>query len=373
LRPANAIMKRMREGTGITFGKMIQCMILANISTLPGIRIEICNRSSSTDSPSTLPASTVSLNTYLFFSTKNIIESPTAGFSIVSPCTGTAAPSICSNACFFTCNAPCDKYGGPGFECDLHRVLFNFDAFFVAPMLATRASPDQVERERNVFAEPVAANNSASPRPELEAMNPYVSPEPILVATETESPYLPNNPTVMRCHQSHFSLAHTEKCSYRSIELDNGTKVLLGSNPSATIMVASVDVSTGSYSDPQEYPVIAHLYEHVLSPSNATLPKKDEHETFLASACFNASEGNSSDDGGACTQYYLTECTLGTDCTDCGPRPNASVIVGTELTCNFDKGPLSLLSSSGPPTCLLLAVRCSMRPRRWQATSWRIS
>jgi len=43
------------------------------------------------------------------------------------------------------------------------------------------------------------------------------------------------------------------------------------------------------------------LYEHMLSPSNATLPEKDEHETFLASACFNASEGNSSDDGGACT------------------------------------------------------------------------
>jgi len=530
----------MREGTGITFGNMIQFMILANISTHPGIRIEICPQSSSTDSPSTLQESTVSLNTYLFFSTKNIIESPTAGFSIVSPCPGTAAPSICSNACFFTCNAPCDKYSGPGCECDLHRVLFNFDAFFVAPMLATRASSDQVERERNVFAEAVAANNSASPRPELEAMNPYVSPESNLVATETESPYLRYNPTVtMCCHQSHFSLAHTEKCSYRSIELDNGTKVLLGSNPSATIMVASVDVSTGNYSDPQEYPVIAHLYEHMLSPSNATLPEKDEHETFLASAgddsnasmdkihtdfffevvssyvepalerlaaffiaptfatrassldqvdrkfnvfakrvtntsavtntsvlpspeldamnpdlspepnlvatetdspylphlpynptvkrryednvslahtdkclyidlgigmkellssnpsatvivasfdvstgnysglqeypaiahlyehmlspsnatlpekdehetflasaCFNASEGNHSDDGGACTQYYLTECTLGTDCTDYGARPNASVIVGTELTCNVDKGPESLV------------------------------
>eukprot|EP00900_Chrysochromulina_parva_P017016 jgi/Chrpa1/25315/Chrysochromulina_OHIO_Genome00010662-RA len=534
-------MMRMREGTGITFGNnMIQFMILANISTHPGIRIEICPQSSSTDSQSTLQESTVSLNTYLFFSTKNIIESPTAGFSIVSPCPGTAAPSICSNACFFTCNAPCDKYSGPGCECDLHRVLFNFDAFFVAPMLATRASSDQVERERNVFAEAVAANNSASPRPELEAMNPYVSPESNLVATETESPYLRYNPTVtMCCHQSNFSLAHTEKCSYRSIELDNGTKVLLGSNPSATIMVASFDgstgnysdpqeypaiahlyehvlspsnatlpekdehetflasavddsnasmdkihtdfffevvssyvepalerlaalfiaptfakrassldqvdrkinvfakrvtntsavtntsvlpspeldamnpdlspepnlvatetdspylphlpynptvkmryednvslahtdkclyidlgigmkdllssnpsatvivasfdVSTGNYSDPQEYPAIAHLYEHMLSPSNATLPEKDEHETFLASACVNASEGNHSDDGGACTQYYLTECTLGTDCTDCGPRPNASVIVGTELTCNVDKGPESLV------------------------------
>ena len=385
-------MMSMREGTGITFGNMIQFMILANISTHPGIRIEICPQS--TDTPSTLPESTVSLKTYLFFTSKNIIEGPTAGFSIVSPCTGTAAPSVCSNACFFTCNAPCDKYVGPSCECDLHRVLFNFDAFFVAPMLATRASSDQVERERNVFAEPVAANNSASPRPELEAMNPDVSPEPNLVATETESPYLPYNPTVTRCHQSHFSLAHMEKRSYRPIELDNGMKVLLGSNPSATIMVASVDVSTGSYSDPQEYPVIAQLYEHMLSPSNATLPEKDEkdeYETFLASAGddSNASMDNihtdfffevvssyvepalkrladifiapefvtraSSLDQVNRERNVLAEPVANTSASQ---SPDASMTVGTKLTCNLNDGPTSLVFiwavDSPPPSSPLL-------------------
>ena len=46
---------------------------------------------------SVLPASTTSLNEYLFFSSNNIIEGPTAGFQIVSPCTGTAPTFINAN------------------------------------------------------------------------------------------------------------------------------------------------------------------------------------------------------------------------------------------------------------------------------------
>ena len=150
-RVGNATM-RMREGTGRKFGNMI----LANVSTHPCIRIENCTQSS-TDTPSTLPASTVSLSMYLFFTSKNIIESPTAGFSIESPSTGTA-PSICSNACFHT-----------GCECHLHRSLFMIDAFSIAPTFATRASSDQVECERNVFAEPVA-NTCASQSPDASTV-----------------------------------------------------------------------------------------------------------------------------------------------------------------------------------------------------------
>ena len=266
---------RMREGSGRKFGNVI----LANVSTHPCICIENCTQSS-TDTPSALPASTVSLNMYLFFTSKNIIESPTAGFSIVSPSTDTA-PSICSNACFYTSNAARDN-GAPGCECDLHRALFIFDAFSTAPTFATRASSDQVECKLNVFAEHTSAS---PPSPELDALNPYMSPEPKLMATEPDSPYMPYNPAVTRRHQGSFSLAHTEKRSYMPIELDNSMKVLLGSNPSATIMVASVDVSTGSYSDPKGYPAIAHLDEDMLFISNATLPEEDDDKTFLTSAC----------------------------------------------------------------------------------------
>ncbi|KOO35225.1 lipoprotein, partial [Chrysochromulina tobinii] len=88
-RPGNAMM-RLREGTGGKFGNLI----LANVATHPGIRIDTCIATGGTDTPpsivSVLPAASASLDTYLFFSSNNIIEGPTAGFQVVSPCTGTA-------------------------------------------------------------------------------------------------------------------------------------------------------------------------------------------------------------------------------------------------------------------------------------------
>ncbi|KOO53386.1 lipoprotein, partial [Chrysochromulina tobinii] len=78
----------LREGTGGKFGNLI----LANVATHPGIRIDTCTNASSAAPSivSVLPASSASLNDYLFFSSNNIIEGPTAGFQVVSPCTGTA-------------------------------------------------------------------------------------------------------------------------------------------------------------------------------------------------------------------------------------------------------------------------------------------
>ena len=82
-RPGNAMM-RLREGTGGNFGNLI----LANVATHPGIRSDTCIATGDTDTPpsivSVLPASSVSLDTYLFFSSNNIIEGPTAGFNIAS-------------------------------------------------------------------------------------------------------------------------------------------------------------------------------------------------------------------------------------------------------------------------------------------------
>ena len=77
----------------------------------------------------------------------------------------------------------------------------------------------------------------------------------------------------------------TDKRMNWYMDLDNGKKVLLGSNSSATMTVASVDVlSLGSYSDPKEHSVIAKWYEHFLFLLNATLPEEGEYETPLTSA-----------------------------------------------------------------------------------------
>ena len=141
-------------------------------------------------------------------------------------------------------------------------------AFFIAPKFATRTSSDQVDRERNALAERVT-NTSVLPNTSLlDAMNPDVSSGPNLLTTEPDSPYVAYNSTVTMPYQGDDSLALADKLSYRyidlDIELDTGMKD--GSNPSATMVVASVDVLTGSYLDPKEDSVFAHLYEHNALP-----------------------------------------------------------------------------------------------------------
>ncbi|KOO36616.1 lipoprotein, partial [Chrysochromulina tobinii] len=93
-------------GTGGKFGNLI----LANVATHPGIRIDTCSNigvgisSGGGEAPSivsVLPASSASLNTYLFFSSNNIIQSPTAGFQISSPCTGTAPAFVNTDPLIF--------------------------------------------------------------------------------------------------------------------------------------------------------------------------------------------------------------------------------------------------------------------------------
>jgi hypothetical protein len=99
-RPLNNAMMRMREATGGKFGNLI----LANVATQPGIRIDTCTNPAAGAIPDTppsilsvLPAASVSLGTYLFFSSNNIIQSPAVGFQIVAPCTGTAPTFVNTN------------------------------------------------------------------------------------------------------------------------------------------------------------------------------------------------------------------------------------------------------------------------------------
>eukprot|EP00900_Chrysochromulina_parva_P004464 jgi/Chrpa1/14018/Chrysochromulina_OHIO_Genome00000092-RA len=246
---------RMREGTGRKFGNMI----LANVSTHPCIRIENCTHSS-TDTPSTLPASAVSLNTYLFFTSKNIIESPTTGFSIVSPSTGTA-PSICSNSCFYT-----------GCECHLHRSLFMFDAFSIAPTFATRASSDQVECERNVFAEPVA-NTCTSQSPDAS--------------------------TVV------------------------GTKLTCNLNDGPVSLVFIRAAYSPPLSSPPSPPHSPPHSPSSSSPSPSPLPPPSPPLHSPAMVCMNncliAGGSSCSDDGGD-PDSEAAECAIVPDCVGCGPR-----------------------------------------------------
>ena len=62
---------------------------------------------------------------------------------------------------------------------------------------------------------------------------------------------------------------------YRFVQLTNDLKVLLISDPEADKSAASLSVFRGNYSDPEEYPGLAHFLEHMLFIGTEKYPEPD--------------------------------------------------------------------------------------------------
>src|SRR5690606_22299624 len=60
---------------------------------------------------------------------------------------------------------------------------------------------------------------------------------------------------------------------YRYLQLDNGLKVVLVSDPASDIAAASMDVFAGSGDDPVERQGLAHFLEHMLFLGTARYPQ----------------------------------------------------------------------------------------------------
>ncbi len=65
------------------------------------------------------------------------------------------------------------------------------------------------------------------------------------------------------------------------IELDNGLKAYLISDPQAVKSAAAMAVMTGYWDDPEEYPGMAHLTEHLLFSGSKAYPKEQEYHSFI--------------------------------------------------------------------------------------------
>jgi hypothetical protein len=134
-RPGNAMM-RLREGTGGKFGNLI----LAKVAMHPGICIDTCSSggSAAPSIVSVLPPESASLDMYLFFSSNNIIQSPTAGFQIVSSCTGSAPTFVNTNPLNSggtfteTSTSPIDPRACGSAACSNVDPVPNGDVFFSA-------------------------------------------------------------------------------------------------------------------------------------------------------------------------------------------------------------------------------------------------
>jgi insulysin len=73
----------------------------------------------------------------------------------------------------------------------------------------------------------------------------------------------------------------TEHRAFRYLELDNGLKVLLISDPTADKAAASLDVNVGSRQDPENYQGLAHFLEHMLFLGTEKYPEAGEYQAFI--------------------------------------------------------------------------------------------
>ncbi|MEJ2045005.1 MAG: insulinase family protein [Reinekea sp.] len=108
---------------------------------------------------------------------------------------------------------------------------------------------------------------------------------PLLAASEQANP-------------SNIEVSANEDRIFKSIELKNGIKALLVSDADSDKAAAAINVFTGSWSDPDDIPGMAHYLEHMLFLGTEKFPDVDDYHTFI--------EQN----GGRNNAYTSTENTL---------------------------------------------------------------
>uniref|UniRef100_F1KTK3 Insulin-degrading enzyme n=1 Tax=Ascaris suum TaxID=6253 RepID=F1KTK3_ASCSU len=74
-----------------------------------------------------------------------------------------------------------------------------------------------------------------------------------------------------------------DKREYRGLELKNGLRVLLISDPKADKSAASMDVNVGHLMDPWELPGLAHFCEHMLFLGTNKYPSENEYSRYISS------------------------------------------------------------------------------------------
>ncbi|XP_044152189.1 insulin-degrading enzyme isoform X2 [Bufo gargarizans] len=92
-----------------------------------------------------------------------------------------------------------------------------------------------------------------------------------------------------------------DKREYRGVELVNGIKAVLISDPTTDKSSAALDVYIGSLSDPDNIPGLAHFCEHMLFLGTKKYPKENEYSQFLSEHAGSSNAFTS----GEHTNYYF--------------------------------------------------------------------
>lgn len=88
---------------------------------------------------------------------------------------------------------------------------------------------------------------------------------------------------------------------YRGLQLANGLKVLLVSDPATDKAAASLTVGVGHMSDPDHLPGLAHFCEHMLFLGTRKYPNENAYSTFLAEHGGHSNASTYADN----TKYYF--------------------------------------------------------------------
>ncbi|GFO42674.1 insulin-degrading enzyme [Plakobranchus ocellatus] len=89
-------------------------------------------------------------------------------------------------------------------------------------------------------------------------------------------------PVVKIYEDCHFIKSAADSRQYRGIQLENGLKILLVSDPETDKASAAMDVHIGHLKDPRDLPGLAHFCEHMLFLGTEKYPEENEYNKFLS-------------------------------------------------------------------------------------------
>eukprot|EP00924_Labyrinthula_sp_SR-Ha-C_P006876 augustus_masked-scaffold_8-processed-gene-3.15-mRNA-1 protein AED:0.36 eAED:0.36 QI:0/-1/0/1/-1/1/1/0/1096 len=105
----------------------------------------------------------------------------------------------------------------------------------------------------------------------------------------------------------------TDERDYRYVVLENKLRVMLVRDKHAEISAASLAVNVGSFSDPPDFPGLAHFLEHMLFMGTSKYPDEAEYEEFLTS---HAGSSNAWTDDEITNYYFDVENSFFFDALD---------------------------------------------------------
>ncbi|KAM4032052.1 insulin-degrading enzyme isoform 1-T1 [Anomaloglossus baeobatrachus] len=122
-----------------------------------------------------------------------------------------------------------------------------------------------------------------------------------LTAGFQSKPYIKMNSLTVKRVVDNIVNSPEDKRVYRGVELVNGIKALLISDPTTDKSSAALDVYIGSLSDPHNISGLAHFCEHMLFLGTKKYPKENEYSQFLSEHAGSSNAFTS----GEHTNYYF--------------------------------------------------------------------